>query len=98
MSDEDSAIRNRGREAVERAKRVAEECRVGFLIVLDNEEQRVFFRDANSTREVPTSFTEDDIYIASKLLPLHHPCHLAWDKVNSTAAGPRYDVYTAPGK
>jgi hypothetical protein len=95
---EELAILNRGQEKVENAKRIAKECPVGFLIVQDTEAQRVFYKDTNSTREISTNFTDDDIHIASRLLSMSHPDHLDWDRVNTTAAGQRYEVYTARGK
>ena len=96
--DEALAILNRSREKVEQAKRVAEECPVGFLVVHDTETKRVFYKDTNSAREESTDFTEDDIYIASRLLPASHPDHLDWDRLNTTASGQKYEVYTARGK
>ena len=96
--DEELAILNRGPEKVEKAKRVAKDCPVGFLVVHDTEAERVFYKDTNSTREISTDFTDDDIHIASRLLPMRHPDHLDWDRLNTTAAGQRYEVYTAQGK
>jgi hypothetical protein len=96
--DEELAILNRGRDKVEKAKRVARDCPVGFLVVHDTEAQRVFYRDTNSVREISTDFTEDDIHIASRLLPAGHQGHLDWDRPNTAAAGRRYEVYTAQGK
>ncbi|MBS1853330.1 MAG: hypothetical protein JST79_20715 [Acidobacteria bacterium] len=96
--DEELAILNYGQSKVERAKKIANECPVGYLVVHDCETGRVFYKDTNSDRTISTDFTEDDIQIAHRMLPPSHPTHLAWDRLNSTISEPRYVVYTARDK
>ncbi len=98
--DEDLIIAAYSAEAVEKAKEVSIKCPVGFLICLDHESGKVYYKDTNSENTIiPTDFTARHINIAYYDFPPLYPHHIAWDEFNSVvlAKGKR-DWYKAKEK
>lgn len=90
-------ILNHDTEILAECRQISRKCPTGYLVVHDQETNRVYYRDVHSPKEISTNFTEAHIRAAKDLSP-QDPDRLDWDRGNSESAGIRFDVYTARGK
>ncbi len=91
-------VLKRGREKVDKAKKIARDCPSGYFVFFDRKASRVFYRDAHSPKEILTDFTEEHIDIAHREFSDYDPAFLRWDKLNSEQWHGKFDVYTVKGK
>lgn len=98
MTEQEIIELTHGAEAVHEARRIARECPVGFVVVHEVKNDRVYYRHVHSDKEKETDFTARHIRIASRELPSGDPDFLEWDRLNSEAYGTDFNFYKVKGK
>jgi len=82
--------------AEEDARKMVGQCKPGYLIVYDRENDCVYYQSSPS-EIVPTDYREEHIEIAHSL-PTTDPDYIEWDRMNSELAGNERDYYAARGR
>jgi len=87
-----------GQDTVNKAREIAGHCETGHFVFVDRKNGRVFYRDAHSTKTIPTDFTKEHVEIAWHSFHPSDPFRISWDQLNSDASDGKFDVYTVKGK
>lgn len=80
-------------EDVEKAREMVRKCPTDCFTVLDPESGRVSYRN-DSTKEIPTEFTEEHVEIAHHVFPKWGEDHIVLDRHNTG----RFRVYLVKRK
>jgi hypothetical protein len=89
-----------GLSKTDEARRIGKNCPVGYLVFLERDTGRVYYRDVHSNNEIDTDFAAEHVDIAHDFSG-EDPDSLEWDFGNSTLNTPTglaIDVYRAKGK
>jgi hypothetical protein len=76
-------VEQHGQQKLDEAKRMVNDCKTGYYIVHDRENNSVYYRDAHSENRIDTQYTDEHILIAYRVFPRSHPQHIQWDRMNS---------------
>jgi hypothetical protein len=81
------------------SRRIAGNCRIGFLVLHEVETGLVYYVSTNSSpsERILTEFTADDIN-SNQRFPPSDSDFLQWDKGNSEGNETHLDFYTVQGK
>lgn len=98
MTEDEIIVLTYGKQAVSEARRIARECPVGFVVVHELEDDRVYYRHVHSDEEIETDFKRQHIHIASHVFPPGDPDFLEWNRGNSETHGTNVNFYKVKGK